>query len=529
MSALRAPTYNLADLWETLTDAGPDTECLVAGNTRRTRASLEAAANQVANHLIARGIRSGDHVGIYARNCSEYVEALLGCWKCGAIPVNINWRYVAAELKYVVDDAELVAMIVADEYASMLDELGFTNRIALGEWSGAPAARAFDDVPRSSDDVYMLYTGGTTGMPKGVMWRHEDFFYACCLGGSPVDPITAPEEIVRNAEPAMPMRPLVLGPLMHGGGQRLTLIALYGGNCAVVYSERGFDAERVLDLAAREHCTTIGIIGDAMARPIAEAVLARPDHWDLSSLFVLGNGGAMLSAAVKSQLASAFPNAMLNDSYGASETGAAGSEVGASTERDRPAFTTDGRTWVLDPETLAPLAAGSGKEGLFARRGYIPIGYWKDPEKTAKTFRTDPDGVRWVVPGDMATIDADGHIVLFGRGSGCINSGGEKVFPEEVEAAIRAHPDVYDAVVVGVPDERWGQKVVALVALREGADPLTLDVLQQHCRTLIAGYKVPRRLLVGVAPRTNTGKPDYASAQRIAVEAPGDGDVIVVA
>jgi fatty-acyl-CoA synthase len=530
MSRLRAPTYNLADLWETLADAGGDAECLVAGNRRHSRASLEAAANQVANHLVARGIRPGEHVGIYARNCAEYVEALLGSWKCGAIPVNINWRYVAAEMRYVVDDAELVTMIVADEYVPMLDELGFANRVALGAWTGAPATRKFDDVPRSSDDVYMLYTGGTTGMPKGVMWRHEDFFYACCLGGSPIDPITKPEEIVRNAQPAMPMRPLVLGPLMHGGGQWLTLIALYGGNCAVAYSEPHFDAERVLDLCARERCTTIGIIGDAMARPLAEAVLAQPDRWDLSSLFMLGNGGAMLSAAVKSQLAAAFPNAMLNDSYGASETGAAGSEVGASTERDRPAFTTDGRTWVLDPVTLAPLEAGSGTEGLFARRGHIPIGYWKDPEATATTFRTDRDGVRWVVPGDMATVDAEGHIVLFGRGSGCINSGGEKVFPEEVEAAIRAHADVYDAVVVGVPDERWGQKVVALVAMREGAAPLTLDALQEHCRTLIAGYKLPRRLLTGAAPRTNTGKPDYATAQRIAAEAEvdGDGDPAVV-
>jgi acyl-CoA synthetase (AMP-forming)/AMP-acid ligase II len=373
----------------------------------------------------------------------------------------------------------------------------------------------------------MLYTGGTTGMPKGVMWRHEDFFYACCLGGSPINPIAAPPEIVRNATPEMPMRPLVLGPLMHGGGQWLTLIALFGGNCAVVYSERGFDAERVLDLAEREHVTTIGIIGDAMARPIAEAVLAEPDRWDVSSLFMLGNGGAMLSAAVKSQMARAFPNAMVNDSYGASETGAAGSEVGASTERDRPAFTTDGSTWVLDPDTLEPLEVGSGREGLFARKGHIPIGYWKDPEKTARTFRTDGNGVRWVVPGDMATIDADGHVVLFGRGSGCINTGGEKVFPEEVEAAIRAHPDVLDAVVVGRPDLRFGQKVVALVAMRDGAAPLTLDALQEHCRTLIAGYKVPRRLLLGTAPRTNTGKPDYATAQSIAA-AGDDSDVTAV-
>lgn len=225
----------------------------------------------------------------------------------------------------------------------------------------------------------------------------------------------------------------------------------------------------------------------------------------------------MLSGAVKSQLRDAFPGAVINDSYGASETGAAGSEVGASTTRDRPAFSTDGRTWVLDPDTLEKLEPGSGREGLFARTGHIPLGYWKDDEKTSSTFRTDRRGVRWVVPGDWATIDDDGKIVLFGRGSGCINTGGEKVFPEEVEAAIRAHPDVLDAVVVGQPDERFGQKVVALVSLREGAG-MTLESLQEHCRALIAGYKVPRSLLVGAAPRTNTGKPDYATAQRLAAE-----------
>jgi len=511
------PTFNLADLWETLCDAGPDTECLVAPPVRHTRGSLDRAANRVANHLMSLGIRPGERVGVYSRNRAEYVEALLGCWKCGAVPVNINWRFVADELRYVITDAELVATIVEDEYVPLLDELGFDRCVAIGEWAGASDARNFTGVPRSSDDVYMLYTGGTTGMPKGVMWRHEDFFYACCLGGSVFDPISEPGEIARNAEPGFRMSPLVLGPLMHGGGQWLTLIALFGGNRAVVYSARSFDAAAVLDLAIAEHASTVGIIGDAMARPLAEAVLAEPDRWDTSEIIGLGNGGAMLSAAVKAQLARAFPGAVLNDSYGASETGAAGSEVGASTERDRPAFSTDGRTWVLDPETLEPLEPGSGAEGLFARKGHIPLGYWKDPAKTAATFRTDAYGVRWVVPGDWATIDAEGRIVLFGRGSGCINSGGEKIFPEEVEAAIRSHPDVFDAVVVGVPDDRFGQRVVALVKLRAGAPELTLEAVQQHCRTKIAGYKVPRALILGDAPRTNTNKPDYATAQAVAL------------
>jgi acyl-CoA synthetase (AMP-forming)/AMP-acid ligase II len=499
-----------------LCDAGPDAECLVAGNTRHTRRSLDRAANQIANHLVAEGIKPEDRVGIYARNCAEYVEALLGCWKCGAVPVNINWRYVPDELRYVIDDAELRAIIVQDEYVPVLEKLEFDAMVRFGAWASASAERAFDGVPRSSDDVYMLYTGGTTGMPKGVMWRHEDFFYACCLGGSALEPIEEPGEIVKNVDPLLKLSPLVLGPLMHGGGPWLTLIAIYGGNKALLYCERSFDAAAVLDFAVAEGATTIGIIGDAMARPLAEAVLAEPGRWDVSAIFGLGNGGAMLSAAVKEQLSRAFPTAVLNDSYGATETGAAGSEVGASTSRDRPAFSTDGRTWVLDPETLERLEPGSGVEGLFARTGNIPLGYWKDPEKTAATFRVDASGTRWVVPGDWATIDEEGRIVLFGRGSGCINTGGEKVFPEEVEAAIRSHPDVFDAVVVGMPDDRFGQKVVALVKLRDGAEALTLAALQEHCREKIAGYKVPRELLLGEAPRTNTNKPDYATARQIA-------------
>ena len=390
----RRPTFNLADLWETLCDAGPDAECLVAPPARHTRASLDAAANRVANHLVATGVAPGERVGIYSRNRAEYVEALFGCWKCGAIPVNVNWRYVSDELRYVIDDAELVTMIVEDEYLAVLDDLGFERRVRIGDWAGASPERRFGDVARSSDDVYMLYTGGTTGMPKGVMWRHEDFFYACCLGGSPFDPIAEPAEIARNAQPAFAISPLVLGPLMHGGGQWLTLIALFGGNRAVVYTGRHFDATQVLDLAVAERATTVGIIGDAMARPLAEAVLAEPQRWDTSGIIGLGNGGAMLSAAVKEQMARAFPHAVINDSYGASETGAAGSEVGASTERDRPAFTSDGRTSVLDPLTLEPVEPGSGAEGLFARRGHIPLGYWKDPAKTEATFRTDAHNVR---------------------------------------------------------------------------------------------------------------------------------------
>jgi acyl-CoA synthetase (AMP-forming)/AMP-acid ligase II len=232
----------------------------------------------------------------------------------------------------------------------------------------------------------------------------------------------------------------------------------------------------------------------------------------------------MLTASVKEQLRQAFPNAVFSDSFGASETGAAGSDRGdGSSSAPGPAFVSDGNTTVLDPETLEPVAPGSDVVGMLARKGHIPIGYWNDPEKTARIFRVDARGVRWVIPGDHAMLDAENRVVLLGRGSGCINSGGEKIFPEEVEAAIRAHRDVFDAVVVGVPHERFGEQVVALVSLRDGAKELTLDELQAHCRTKIAGYKVPRVLLLGEAPRTNVGKPDYARAGDVARERLGVG------
>jgi len=531
------PSYQMADLWETLVDAGAADECLVAGQVRHTRDSLDRAANRIGHALTARGIRAGDPVGIYARNRAEYVESMLGCWKIAARPININWRYVADELRYVVADAELKALIVERSYLQVLDEIaddlsGLLTTLVLDDGtpvaasrlpterfsdavSGASPERGFD-VERTSDDIYMIYTGGTTGMPKGVMWRHEDFFYGCVMGGNPMAPITRPEEIAGHVNPTYQLDALVLGQLMHGSGQWLTLITLYSGNRAIIYTDRHFSPEHVLDLVERERPQTIGLVGDAMARPIAEAAIAEADRWDLSALVTIGNGGAMLTASVKDQFRQVLPNIIIADSFGASETGAGGSDLNQGVSERGPAFTSDGRTAVLDPETLEPVPPGSPEPGMLARRGHIPTGYWKDPAKTEATFRTDRHGVRWVLPGDFALVDDDGRVVLLGRGSGCINSGGEKIFPEEVEASIRAHPDVLDAIVVGLPDERFGERVVAMVTLRDEASELALDDLQSHCRTMIAGYKVPRDLLVGEAPRTNVGKPDYAAAKRIA-------------
>lgn len=526
----------MADLWEVLAEAGPEDTCLVAGRSRHTRGSLDARGNQVAHLLADNGVVPGDRVALYSRNRVEYVEAILGCWKVGAVPVNINWRYTAAELSHVLEDAGAEVVIAERGYLPVLEQAaasgttlrraivledGSAERGKLVDTSGwelgvdqAPSSH-LEGVPRSGNDLYLLYTGGTTGMPRGVAWRHEDFFRACALSGDPagVAPVLRPEDMAAHATTSF-AKILILAPLMHGGGQWPTFIALYSGGTAILYCERSFDPHSVLELVAQQRPVSMGVVGDAMARPLAEAALARPGRHDVSSLAAIGNGGAMISAAVKGQLRQAFPGATLTDSFGASETGATGSETVEDTSTSRPAFAPNPSTAVLHPETLDPVPPGSATVGLLARTGHIPLGYWNDPVKTAATFRIDRHGVRWVLPGDHALVDDQGRVVLLGRGSGCINSGGEKIFPEEVEAALRSHPAVHDAVVVGVPDPRWGQAVVAMVSLRDGAEALDPDELRQHCRSQIAGYKVPRRILKGKALRTNTGKPDYAGVRQ---------------
>lgn len=544
----------MADLWEILAENGPDTPCLVAGSVVHTRRSLDHRANQVGHLLRDSGIGHGERVALYSRNRAEYLEGLFGCWKAGAVPVNVNWRYTAPELWHVLNDSDARAVIAERTYAPVLEqavamgldvrrvfvledsqsasgsEIGLSKPeqvLALSgvnalSWTTALEGQAMEAPPaiaRSADDRYLLYTGGTTGMPRGVVWRHEDFFRACVMSGDPTGaaPVHRPEDMAAHAAPSG-MRGLVLAPLMHGGGQWPTLIMLYAGGATVLYCEHSFDADKILRLVSKERPISLAVVGDAMARPIAEAVLEQPDRYDVSSLLSVGNGGAMLSAVVKDELRRAFPGVIITDSFGASETGAGGTERIEDTSRSRPAFATNPATSVLDPETLDPVEPGSGAEGLLARRGHIPLGYWNDDAKTAAVFRTDRRGVRWVLPGDHATVDEAGRVVLMGRGSGCINTGGEKVFPEEVEAALRAHPAVNDAVVVGVPDPRWGQAVVAMVSLRSGSPPRApqpdVEEIRKHCRSRIAGYKVPRTILFGSGLRTNTGKPDYAGVRR---------------
>ncbi|HEV8206695.1 MAG TPA: acyl-CoA synthetase [Acidimicrobiia bacterium] len=535
--------FNLADLYEIVADAVPERPALVAGDRRLTYAQLDERANRFARHLLDHGVEPGDKVAIYSWDRAEWVEAMLGTYKARAVPINVNYRYVADEARYILDNSDAVTVVFERAFAPVvnairgdLPKLHHTVVLEDGtdastdavpyEDALAAASPVRDFEPRSSDDLYLLYTGGTTGVPKGVMWRSEDIFFAALGGGGfGQPPITKPEELADRI-PAEEGRaiPMVNAPMMHGGGQWMAFITFFGGGTVVLNCDRHFDPDRIWRTVERQRCNSVMVVGDAMGRPLAEALAAPGAAYDTSSVIIVGSGGAILSSPVKDQLRAQLPNAMVIDSFGASETGASGTVFDTDGPAAGPRFTMGEFMTVLDDE-LRPVVPGSGVVGRLARRGHIPLGYYKDDQKTAATFVTAADGARWVVPGDFAVVETDGTITLLGRGSVCINSGGEKVYPEEVEAALKSHPDVFDAVVVGVPDDRFVERVAAIVQPRPGAAP-SLEELQDHARDTLAGYKLPRQLLLAeTIPRTPVGKPDYRAAKKLATSEREDQEV----
>ena len=537
--------FNVADLVEAAADAVPEREALVAGEVRHSFAALDQRANRAAHHLAENGVRAGDHVGVYAYNCAEYVEAMLACYKIRAVPINVNYRYVEQELQYLFDNADLVAVVHQRQFtpriAAVRDRLPkLRHFVAIDDQSGedlgglgsvpyeqalaaARPDRGFE--PRSPDDLYVLYTGGTTGMPKGVIWRQEDVIFA--LGGG-IDHVTGepakrPEDMTaKTANPSLTM--MVLPPLMHGAAQWAILIGLFVGQKTVLYANPHFDPDQAWRIVERERVNVLYITGDAMARPLADRLTESFDDYDTSSVVALASTAAIFSPTVKDQLKEKLPNLIITDSLGSSETGFNGTamyDAADKTKREGAGVRIHpGRDTIVFDEQLCPVEPGSEVIGKVARGGNIPLGYYKDPEKTAATF-IEVEGKRYSMPGDLAKVEADGSIVLLGRGNVCINSGGEKIYPEEVEAALKSHEDVFDALVVGIPDQRWGEKVAAVVQPRPGRTP-QLETLNDHCRTQLARYKVPRALhLVEQIQRQPSGKPDYPWAKRVATEALG--------
>lgn len=531
--------YNLADLFESVVDVVPDREALLyvdhpgTGAERRlTYAGLDAAANRIAHHLIGAGLRPGEHLGLHLYNGIEYLQTVLGALKARLVPVNVNYRYVEEELVYLYRDADLAALVFDGEFdervaAASAQAPGLRHLVRIGptaaptgleampfteaEASGSPT-RGFQ--PRSADDQFIIYTGGTTGMPKGVMWRQEDLFFSGLGGGAPTgEPVKSPQELAeRVAAGGDGITFFPTPPLMHGTSTLTAFIGFNFGQRVVVH--RKFVPEEVLRTIEREKVTSVSLVGDAMLRPLIDALNGPLRGTDCSSLFSVSSSGAIMSDSVRAEFQALVPTVMLLNNFGSSESGFNGTATADSGPEHGFRVQVNARTAVVDPATYEPVTPG--EVGRIAQRGHVPLGYYNDPAKTADTFFRKGDE-RWVLLGDMATVDAEGIVTVLGRGSQCINTGGEKVYPEEVEQALKSHPDVYDALVAGVPDERWGSRVAAVLELREGARALDLDAVQAHCRTRLAGYKIPRALvLTDRIQRSPSGKADYRWAKAVA-------------
>ncbi|QGK70362.1 AMP-binding protein [Allosaccharopolyspora coralli] len=526
--------YNIADLFEHAVDTTPDRVAVVCGERRLTFAELDERANRLAHYFIECGIGPGAHIGVYSRNSVESLETMLAAYKIRAVSVNINYRYQPGELRYIFDDADLVALVHERRYSDRVSEAvrdltGLRHVLVVDDGteadatgyggvdyesalSGRSTGRDFSE--RSADDLYLLYTGGTTGQPKGVMWRHEDIWRT--LGGG-IDFMTGEpmadewQQSRTGAENGGLVR-LPAAPFIHGAAQWAALGNLFA--CSAVVFVPEFDPHEIWRAVEREKVNVLFIVGDAMARPLIEAFHEHP--YDVSSVLAISSSAALFSPSVKEQYLDAIPNAVITDSIGSSETGFSGISVVTKDEEftGGPRVKADSQTCVIDDE-CRKLEPGTGEVGWIARRGHVPLGYYKDDEKSRKVF-VRVDGVPHVVPGDHARVEADGTVTMLGRGVMCVNTGGEKVFPEEVEGALKSHPDVFDVLVFGVPDERMGERVAAVVQARPGAEP-SLEELNAHVREQVAGYKVARTVwLVDEVRRSPSGKPDYQWARRYA-------------
>ena len=535
--------FNAADIFEGVVDRVPDREAIVHGSTRLTYKELDARSNKAANALKKLGIKKGSHIGIYAFNCVEWLEIMLGAYKLCAIPININYRYVEEELKYLIDNADMEAIFYHKQFSNKLENIKthlplLKNFICIEDNSGEDDVidKSFNfedlianedesrlDVDRSGDDKYILYTGGTTGMPKGVVWRMEDVLMT--LGGG-IDAVTGekyptPEAFADKCLQDQTIA-LALAPFMHGGAQWQSFNSFFSGWKLIINDQVSFDADYVWEVVAKEKVMNLTIMGDAMGRPLCDALpRAIEKGLDLSSLFVLSSTASVFSASIKDTILEYLPNLFLIDAVGSSETGATGVNIHTKDGKLKdsgggPKFTKPNFSEILNLDTKEVIPPSDTETiGYLARKGHVPVAYYKDEEKSKKTF-IEVGGVRYSIPGDMAKYEEDGQMTLLGRGSVSINSGGEKIFPEEVEMALKAHPNIFDCLVVGVKDDRWGQKVVAVIQRREN-DELSLDDIKDVASKYIASYKMPKEIVFSeLIERAPSGKPNYQWAQEFA-------------
>ncbi|MGB6182211.1 MAG: acyl-CoA synthetase [Rhodococcus sp. (in: high G+C Gram-positive bacteria)] len=531
--------FTIADLIEHTVDLVPERTAVVSADSGReiTFAELEERANRLAHFLADRGVGPGDKVAVYSRNNIESVEAVLAIFKLRAVSVNVNYRYVGKELAYLFDNSDSVAVVFERRYARLVEQsmaecANLETAIVIEDGTDEETASfgAVDYVdalaqgspdrdfpPRSNDDHFMIYTGGTTGMPKGVVWRQEDVWRVLGGGINFMTGERVPDEFelakTGAANPSMTRYPIP--PMIHGATFWAAMQSLFTGGKVVMAAE--FDPVRTWKIIDEHKVNVVLLVGDAMARPMIDV---HTSEYDTSVLYAVASSAALFSPSVKEQYLDRFPNTMFTDSIGSSETGFAGVGIVSKGSADDggPRVKIDGANSVLDENGKA-VEPGSPTVGRLARRGHIPLGYYKDEAKTKATF-VEYDGVRYAIPGDYARIDADGTVIMLGRGSVSINTGGEKVFPEEVEGAVKAHPGVMDCIVVGVPDETYGQRVAAVVQPRPGAE-IDLAGIVSVAREHIAGYKVPRSLwTVDRIERSPSGKPDYRWATGVTESTP---------
>jgi 3-oxocholest-4-en-26-oate---CoA ligase len=526
---------SFARAWHTVAELRPDRVAVVCGERRLTFGELDRRAAQLGCVLRDAGVQPDDKVAIMCVNSPEYIETFFAAQKLGAVPVNVNYRYVGVELAYLLDNSDAVALVYHDDFAEtvaaalatlpadrrprvllQIDHAGKSDLLdGARDYAttvvNAPVEDPTDREP-SGDDLVFLYTGGTTGSPKAVMWRSDDLYVALWQMARPGTEPPDVEATMRADKRAATCLPAC--PLMHGTGLFIALSTLGGGGTVVLLDTQRLDADGVWDAVEREHVQACTIVGDAFARPMLAALDAAPGRWDLSGLRAITSSGVTWSPETKRGLLKHLPHVTLIDSLGASEGIMTRTETRDGDEIAPARFKASERVVVVTDEGKLVLP-GDQTIGMLGVGGAIPLGYFKDPEKTAATFRTVGER-RYSIPGDYASVDADGTIRLLGRGSACINTGGEKVYPEEVELALRAHPDVFDAVVVGVPDDKWGEMVIALVQPRAG-QTIDANALTAHCRTSLAAYKVPKQMIViDSLERSPAGKADYKRLREIA-------------
>jgi fatty-acyl-CoA synthase len=530
--------WNFGDILDAIAPVlPPDAPAFIHGARTISWRDADHMTNNLARGMIARGARPGDKVAFYMRNGPEYTMTLAAALKARLTHVNVNYRYTPEEVWYIFDDSDAQTVVYAAAFRDAVAqirprlpkvktwiEVNETGDVApFAEWfdtiaqdgNGAPL-----DIERSGADQLFIYTGGTTGMPKGVMWAHED------LRELMVAPLrrfgAVPETLDQMAAQVKAVGPgprvLPAPPLMHGTGLLTAFSAHIAGGCVITLTKPSFDAEEMLIAIDKHKPQNLSIVGDSFAKPLLNALNAAPGKYDVSSVQMITSSGVMWSVEVKRGLLEHMPRAILTDAFSSSEALGMGTSIMAKGgETPTAKFAIGERCRVID-ENDQFIEPGSDKPGMVAIAGPNPVGYYKDPEKTARTFRVI-DGVRYSIPGDFCLVAADGTLTLLGRGNACINTAGEKVFPEEVEEALKTHPSVEDALVIGVPDEKWGQAITGIVRLKENA-ALDEEALRAHVRAKLAAYKTPKRVILADVPlRASNGKADYKAARETAARA----------